>query len=136
MNKSLKFFKLDVHKNYLLYYMYMKCTWLFMSDSCCAKCHFDIQTIFHELLCCIASFGVYCRSVVDKHGVGAGGTRNISGNSPLHSALEKELAKLHQKQAALLFTSCYVANDTSLFTMARMLPGMDGCRTDVKCIDN
>ena len=67
---------------------------------------------------------VYCRSAVDKHGVGAGGTRNISGNSPLHSALEKELAKLHQKQAALLFTSCYVANDTSLFTMARMLPGM------------
>jgi len=63
------------------------------------------------------------KDAVDKHGVGAGGTRNISGTSPLHTALEKELAQLHQKESALLFTSCYVANDTSLFTMARMLPG-------------
>jgi len=57
-----------------------------------------------------------------KYGVGSGGTRNISGSTPLHEKLEHELAVLHQKEAALLFTSCYVANDTTLFTMAKMLP--------------
>ena len=60
---------------------------------------------------------------VEKHGVGAGGTRNISGNSMMHEALEEELASLHQKESALVFTSCYVANDTTLFTLARHLPG-------------
>ena len=59
---------------------------------------------------------------VMKYGVGSGGTRNISGSTPLHDKLEHELAKLHKKEAALLFTSCYVANDTTLFTMAKMLP--------------
>ena len=60
---------------------------------------------------------------VERHGVGAGGTRNISGNSSLHEDLEAELAALHSKDAALVFTSCYVANDTTLYTLARMLPG-------------
>jgi len=60
---------------------------------------------------------------VTRHGVGAGGTRNISGNSILHEELETELASLHDKEAALVFTSCYVANDTTLFTLARQLPG-------------
>ena len=41
----------------------------------------------------------------------------------MHEALEQELASLHEKESALLFTSCYVANDTTLFTLARHLPG-------------
>ncbi|XP_033341342.2 5-aminolevulinate synthase [Megalopta genalis] len=63
------------------------------------------------------------REALDKFGAGAGGTRNISGNSMGHEMLEKRLAALHQKDAGLLFTSCFVANDSTLYTLAKLLPG-------------
>jgi len=61
-------------------------------------------------------------TALDQTGAGSGGTRNIGGTSHYHVALEHELAQLHSKESALLFTSAYVANEWTIVSLKRIIP--------------
>jgi len=71
--------------------------------------HPEVASAMHEAL--------------DRVGAGSGGTRNIAGTSIYHVQLEEELASIHDREAALLFSSCYVANEAVISTLAQALPG-------------
>ena len=61
-------------------------------------------------------------TALEQTGAGSGGTRNIGGTSHYHVALETELANLHKKKSALLFSSAFVANEWSLIALSKIIP--------------
>jgi 5-aminolevulinate synthase len=63
-------------------------------------------------------------TALDQTGAGSGGTRNIGGTSHYHVALELELARLHSKPSALLYSSAYVANEWSLIALSKIIPNI------------
>ena len=62
--------------------------------------------------------------VIKSVGTGSGGTRNISGSTPYHNQLETDLAKFHKREKGLIFTSAYVANQTTLATLCKRMSGI------------
>lgn len=64
-------------------------------------------------------------TALDQTGAGSGGTRNIGGTSHYHVALEHELASLHKKQSALLFSSAYVANEWTIIALSKIVPNIE-----------